>query len=62
MLFRAPPMTFFCTHCGWKRTLIPSSDVVHTPPSCPKCGDGPVAHRMATKIEALVARFGFMRM
>lgn len=56
MPYKAPPMTCFCEKCGWKLTVIPVSDVLPLPPSCPKCKHAPLSHRQATVSEAIVAR------
>lgn len=58
MPFSAPPTTLVCNKCGWKQTIIPSSDVVHLLPRCPQCSDGLLIHRLATNAEALTAKLG----
>lgn len=55
MPFKAPPTTFYCEKCGWKRTIIPTSDLLMLLPSCPKCGHALMAHRTATASEAMAA-------
>jgi len=56
MPFKAPPTTFTCTHCGWKKTVIPRSDVLELPPFCPHCGEAFPSHRHANGIEILGAK------
>lgn len=56
MPFKAPPATFYCEKCGWKQTIIPTSDVLMLLPSCPKCHHAPLAHRLATASEAMPAK------
>lgn len=60
MPFKAPPMTELCEKCGWKKTIIPTSDAILLMPCCPKCGDGSPAHRSATKAEIFAAKLGHL--
>lgn len=60
MPFKAPPMTDLCEKCSWKQTIIPTSDVVLRMPCCPKCGNGSLVHRIATKTETLAAKLSYL--
>lgn len=56
MSFKAPPTTYYCEKCGWKQTIIPTSDVLTFLPRCPHCEHASMAHRTATASEILAAK------
>lgn len=58
MPFQAAPMTFVCAKCGWQKTTLPLSDVINVARNCPKCGEGSLTHRLASKTETLMAKLG----
>lgn len=54
MAFPLPPRTYQCTQCGWKKTILDTSDVLirggNHFDACPKCGGEVKSHR-ATLLE-----------
>lgn len=56
----APAQTFRCTQCGWKKTTVPSSDVLMLDldwfSRCPKCHNTKLQLKRATPLEASIAR------
>lgn len=60
MVMKPPPTTYSCPACGWKKTVVPISDVrlrgVDSFGRCPKCGNGNLKARTAGAIEGLFAQ------
>ncbi|QCT97959.1 hypothetical protein FEV13_14185 [Stutzerimonas degradans] len=54
------PLTFICTACNWKRTVIPLSDCLVEGrdwfSACPICGNGELDSRPATRAETMKER------
>lgn len=56
MHFKAPPTACECPKCGWKQVVVPTSDVLMLPSTCPKCGAEPLSRRPATTAELVLAQ------
>lgn len=55
-----PPSTFYCPTCGWRKTVVPKSDVMvrgHTWfEACPECNHAPLERAPATLLECSMAK------
>ncbi|TRO25849.1 hypothetical protein EQ826_12535 [Ectopseudomonas mendocina] len=55
-----PPRTFICSHCGWQRTRIITSDAfklgVDWPAHCPSCQSTDLEIRPASRTEIMRER------
>lgn len=56
MVYPRPPMTFICTKCNWKKTII-HVNCIRPFSSCPRCGCKEIAVRRAGVIPILLAAF-----
>lgn len=55
-----PPRTFICSHCGWQRTSIPTSDALRLGVDwfslCPSCQHTELETRPASRAEIMRER------
>jgi len=54
------PVTYSCTRCEWKKTVMPKGDVLIRNYTwfnvCPKCGNSELERRPSTILEIITAR------